>query len=225
MPRKSQRTPEERKAQKAAYWAKYYARHKERLNTQTRAWRAANASHCQAYDATYRQEHLAQVRAKDHRYHTTHAEHYRALRRAHYAAHREEQIARAKAWAEAHPEQRRTTRRLYHAMHKAQVAARHQAWFKANPDKNRAYVKSHKARKKNAPVCDLTAAQWEEIKIAYSHCCVYCGRQMQRLTQDHLTPLSKGGSHTKHNVVPACLSCNSKKKTGPVLKPVQPLLL
>src|SRR5262245_5733412 len=225
MPRKSQLTPEERKARKAAYWAQYYAIHKERLNAQKRAWAAAHVAHCQAYDAAYRKEHLEQVQAKEARYRETHADRYRALRRAHYEAHREEQIARARAWQIAHPEQNQVTRQLYYAAHAVEIAARHKAWFQANPEKNRAYVKNHKARKHHAPINDLTAAEWEEIKAHYDHRCVYCGRQMQRLTQDHLTPLSKGGSHTKQNVVPACISCNSKKKTGPVPTPVQPLLL
>ena len=48
---------------------------------------------------------------------------------------------------------------------------------------------------------------------------------MQRLEMDHITPLSKGGDHTASNIVPCCRSCNAKKGTGPVLKPVQPMLL
>ncbi|MDB4875733.1 MAG: hypothetical protein JWM41_2179 [Gemmatimonadetes bacterium] len=28
---------------------------------------------------------------------------------------------------------------------------------------------------------------------------------------DHVIPISRGGSHTRENVVPACRSCNSKK--------------
>jgi 5-methylcytosine-specific restriction endonuclease McrA len=60
----------------------------------------------------------------------------------------------------------------------------------------------------------------------YDHCCAYCGtRAKGHLTQDHLTPLSAGGSHTVSNVIPACRSCNSRKGTGAPLQPVQPLLL
>ena len=99
------------------------------------------------------------------------------------------------------------------------------AWQSANPDKLRAISARRRARKVNAPVNNLTAAQWEAIKVHYKYRCVYCGKKPKRLTQDHLTPLSKGGGHTASNVVPACRSCNSQKHAGPPLTPVQPLLL
>ena len=40
--------------------------------------------------------------------------------------------------------------------------------------------------------------------------CHYCGR-MAKLTIDHVIPLSKGGDHSRSNVVPACQRCNSQK--------------
>ena len=71
----------------------------------------------------------------------------------------------------------------------------------------------------------LTVAEWEDIKTQHNNCCAYCGKPSQRLTQDHITPLSKGGAHSLHNVIPACRSCNSRKNVGPPLCQVQPLLL
>jgi endogenous inhibitor of DNA gyrase (YacG/DUF329 family) len=95
----------------------------------------------------------------------------------------------------------------------------------------RANVKKRRARKRNAPISDFTAEQWEAMKIHYGHRCVYCDQDCQAcrrkthiLTQDHVMPLSKGGSHTVSNSVPACRDCNFKKRTGPPLVPVQPLL-
>ena len=45
------------------------------------------------------------------------------------------------------------------------------------------------------------------------HLCAYCGREFssQRLTRDHVIPISKGGSDTWTNVVAACMPCNQKK--------------
>jgi 5-methylcytosine-specific restriction endonuclease McrA len=100
-----------------------------------------------------------------------------------------------------------------------------QRWRQAHPEQNASHWQRRRARKKQAPVNDMTVGQWQEIKAVYGYRCVYCGIKNVALTQDHLTPLSNGGSHTATNIVPACVSCNSKKGTGPVLKPIQPLLL
>ena len=227
-----------RRAITARYRAKHLKKEQERCLIKNRIYRATNNEELNARRRALRAADPAKARAKEkhqrtalggdiYRYkdpekrktqHGLYAAKYRAAHHeeillrertkggTYRAAHAEENRARTAAWREAHP-----------------GAAT--AWFKANPEKRSSYGKRRRARKNNAPVNDLTATQWEEIKAAYSHRCVYCGRKMQRLTQDHITPLSKGGSHTKSNVVPACRSCNSKKHTGPPLKPIQPLLL
>lgn len=45
------------------------------------------------------------------------------------------------------------------------------------------------------------------------HMCAYCGRALstQRLTRDHVMPLSLGGRDSWTNVVAACLACNQRK--------------
>lgn len=108
-----------------------------------------------------------------------------------------------------------------------QQRAKDRAAFLARPkEQQHAHNKHRRARKAGVPLNDLTAAQWREIQEAQEHRCYYCHTRCKgRLTQDHLTPLSKGGSHTLHNVIGACVSCNSKKRTGPPPVPVQPLLL
>jgi 5-methylcytosine-specific restriction endonuclease McrA len=108
---------------------------------------------------------------------------------------------------------------------RAKQYARSAAWYKAHPEVTQTKNANRDARMKGAPVRDLTRAEWEDIKAAYQFRCVYCGTKPAKLTMDHITPLAKGGSHTKSNVVPACKSCNSKKKDREVLTPIQPLLL
>lgn len=56
--------------------------------------------------------------------------------------------------------------------------------------------------------------QWKETVIFFGGECCYCGRTMrkgERLTRDHLEPVSQGGCSTQDNIVPACSSCNSSK--------------
>jgi 5-methylcytosine-specific restriction endonuclease McrA len=42
------------------------------------------------------------------------------------------------------------------------------------------------------------------------HRCQYCGARAESI--DHVTPRSRGGSHTWENVVAACRECNSRKR-------------
>jgi len=59
----------------------------------------------------------------------------------------------------------------------------------------------------------LRRSHWWERKIQ-NGVCYYCNRMIgrEKLTMDHLIPLSRGGKSKKGNVVPACKECNNKKK-------------
>ena len=61
-----------------------------------------------------------------------------------------------------------------------------------------------------------THQQWKETVIYFEGECAYCGCTMhkgERLTRDHLEPVSRGGVTSQDNIVPACGSCNSSKGT------------
>lgn len=48
-----------------------------------------------------------------------------------------------------------------------------------------------------------------EILIRWKNRCAYCGALAEHL--DHVVPLSKGGTDTEDNMVPACAGCNLSK--------------
>ena len=66
--------------------------------------------------------------------------------------------------------------------------------------------------------------------------CQYCGRERsclarkEKLTREHVTPISRGGTNTWNNVTTACSTCNHKKgsklsseaKMYPLTKPFEP---
>ena len=60
-------------------------------------------------------------------------------------------------------------------------------------------------------VVSLTAEDWKDVLGEYNYSCAYCGDSETKLTVDHVVPISKGGKHTKDNVVPACVKCNATK--------------
>jgi len=59
-------------------------------------------------------------------------------------------------------------------------------------------------------VHDLTCHQWVEILESWGGKCAYCGEGYQEI--EHKISIEGGGGTTKENIVPACRSCNRKKK-------------
>lgn len=72
---------------------------------------------------------------------------------------------------------------------------------------------------KRANGVKITVGQWRDLCERFNNRCAYCGIHEvilqilynQKLTIDHVTPVSKGGEHSIENIVPACVSCNSSK--------------
>lgn len=104
-----------------------------------------------------------------------------------YREHRDRHTTTVKRYRHEHPEVgREASRKL---KHKRRVEIQHQRVW----------------------VSTLTTDEWLALLDAHEHRCFYCKRELKRLTQDHVTPLSRGGEHTMDNIVPACRPCNSSK--------------
>jgi 5-methylcytosine-specific restriction endonuclease McrA len=194
-------------ANKAAILRKQRAAYDTNRREKKRAYREANRDRFKARDAAYVAAHKEQTHTRHAAYVAAHPEETRTYQAAYRLANKESKPAKDVAYRETH----KAEWRVYRATHRALF---------------RAVKQRQRARKYQASINDFTAAQWREMQEAYDHCCAYCDeRHKGKLSQDHLTPLSQGGAHTVSNIIPACRRCNSKKRTGNVLKPVQPMLL
>lgn len=69
-------------------------------------------------------------------------------------------------------------------------------------------------RAERAKARELRKSRWWQQKTAPG-LCHYCGKKFtfKQLSMDHVVPLARGGRSTKDNLVPACKSCNTKKKS------------
>jgi len=74
------------------------------------------------------------------------------------------------------------------------------------------YIKRRKELLKNCEG-NHTQGEWELLKKQYGYICPCCKIPNLKLTEDHIIPLSKGGSNWIENIQPLCLHCNVKKYT------------
>lgn len=104
-----------------------------------------------------------------------------------------------KAKSQAYARQRRKIK-------PAGYLAAERKWKAANPDKVIAAVHLRRARLANVGG-SFTATEWQDKLAEYDGKCAYCSCA-GKMTRQHVVPISKGGSNSIENIVPACLGCN-----------------
>jgi 5-methylcytosine-specific restriction endonuclease McrA len=111
----------------------------------------------------------------------------------------------SKAWHKNNPQYRLEKYKQSRDISIAYVAK----YQKEHPDK--VLIKNHKARaKKYGCEGTFTFEEWQHLCEKYNHCCLKCGGK-EKLTIDHIIPLSGGGRNSIENIQPLCLRCNSSK--------------
>ena len=77
------------------------------------------------------------------------------------------------------------------------------------------WIKNKRNRDKRSSEGSHTWGEWEDLKAKYGYTCPCCKKRepMITLTEDHIIPLSKGGSDNIENIQPLCKVCNSIKHT------------
>ncbi len=160
-----------------------------------------------------------------------------------YASNRDRALASSAKWAKEHPKKFEVIQRRYRSRPEVKVliAERNKTWTTQNREKTREYARQWQAQNRElyheiqkrwraenqtywrirdkalrSTQSDFTIDQWLEVLEEFGHCCAYCLRPDAKLTMDHIISIAKGGTHTRDNIVPACKSCNSRKKDRPI---------
>lgn len=105
------------------------------------------------------------------------------------------------------PEGRAASRGYAQTRRRAAPAAVRAAWNRW-AGKNPAKIQDRNAQRRAASRSLLTV--WVGILVAFRGRCAYCG-SVEKMTMDHVLPLSRSGKHDPANIRPACRSCNSQK--------------
>lgn len=115
-------------------------------------------------------------------------------RKERYYADREENIRKAIEWGRKNKEKRDIAKRK---------------WREKNKELTNHLTRSYNYRRKKA-LGSHTLQEWLDLCKKHNNKCAYCKKDC-KLTEDHIIPLSKGGSNNIENIQPLCVSCNSKK--------------
>lgn len=139
-------------------------------------------------------------------------------------------LCQNKAWRKANPEASKAIDKRKYAKSKFKIIARVMAYTKLHPESAKARCKKYsltengkihnraKAKRHRARLLGATGSHsaWDFLQLVkdLDFYCVACGNQFEfnRLTEDHIVPLSKGGSNDIGNIQPMCAPCNSRKK-------------
>ena len=75
--------------------------------------------------------------------------------------------------------------------------------------------KRRKAQDRGQTPVQIPVAALRQRFNEFGNCCAYCGGGGD-MQIEHLEPISKGGAHDIGNIVPACASCNTNKRSHPM---------
>jgi 5-methylcytosine-specific restriction endonuclease McrA len=118
--------------------------------------------------------------------------------------------AAMRRWRLLHPDEHRSENRAYYA----RDPQRRQQQIDASPNR-RAVRKAADARRRSRKLRSpgsYTYLEWLLLVSTFGGRCAYCANRAA-LHADHRIPLSRGGSNSIENIVPACSSCNLRKGT------------
>lgn len=153
-----------------------------------RQWRLDNKERYAENHRRWDANNADRVRTNKQRWLADNEEHSRQYFRDYHQANSDLKIAAARDWKKKHPERARLN-----ALNGCQ---------------------RRRARKKGATTEVFARSElhayWVDTGIDPG-CCFYCGGPHEH--DDHVVPLSRGGTHERANLVPSCVDCNLSKHT------------
>ena len=146
-----------------------------------------------------------------------------AKQKEYYQQNREKAIEYARQWSKDNPEKCKEYHEVYAEKYPEKERLRHfnkaKKYREEKPELvkewDRRWRENHpekvalKNQKRRAKYSEFLVTE-KDIRKIYSSQCVACGTY-ERITLDHIVPLSRGGNHSLGNLQPLCFSCNSSK--------------
>jgi len=145
---------------------------------------------------TYHKNNSEKIKVQQHEYYNQNKERLNAYATEYHKQNRERAYFLHKRWREENKEK----------WNKHLIRYR-----KSETGKTNIQVKNLKRYYKTANAKnDFTNIDWQNCLKHFENKCAYCEVET-KLTQDHFIPVSKNGSLSKENIIPACKFCNTSK--------------
>lgn len=171
-------------------------RNKEKQRIVEQRWRENNPEKHREKSRRWYRNNPEAGKAAPRKWNAKHPEKLKEYRARTYQNHKESRDARARLWVETHPEETKASRIQRNHRRRAKVAQAEGEW---------------------------NFSEFQSLCEASDNRCYYCHKQVDKLTADHMTPITRGGSNWIENIIPACRSCNSSKGTKTLMEYCFPL--
>jgi 5-methylcytosine-specific restriction endonuclease McrA len=182
---------------KKGFDSTYYSENKDKFREDGRRWRNENRDR-------YRKQ-KREWAAKN-------SEKIKPYRKAYDERNKDRLRGRLNAWRSQNPDKAKEQGRRYRANNPDSARAKYHRWAAKNRDLIKILAHKRRARLLQAEGSH-TPADLRALLKAQNHRCAYCAADLHKVKKhlDHRTPLSRGGSNDKSNLIFACMPCNLSK--------------
>jgi 5-methylcytosine-specific restriction endonuclease McrA len=118
----------------------------------------------------------------------------------------------SKLWRASNRDKVRKSSRKSYALHLEKERKRARKTYLL--DKGKSFTRTHRRRAaiRGSSSLGVTQERFIEKCAEADWRCSYCFKRCEKLTREHVIPISKGGKDEDSNVVPACIQCNLSKR-------------